>query len=1456
MGEVVRQARRLIVIAVDDYADGNAEFTKGINDQVAVVTGWLTDSALGPDRQFTLRKPEETLHSVQQVHRFLTFEDLAGAQPREAVVIYITGHGQRGPSSGRHYLRFARTDDGRLPGTALTTGEVISVVLGSTAQHVLVLVDSCFAGALANDVQPVLRDLTSRSRLTSLAVVTSGNFDEQPLVGSFTELLRRALDKIGAEESGFAQPYLSFSEWRHVLDAVHREDRGLVEAKWVWPERLSEDASLCLPNPRFEAPKDLGNAVRELPDAAGLFDGYWRERASGRVHERDTGWYFSGRHDSMRTLTEFVTRGCGVMVVTGAAGSGKSALLARLVTLTDQTFLDQPDLAQVVAAVPDDERPAAGSVDAAVLARNKTSLALIEDLLRALGSEAVPAGTAPLRALQEHLTARAGGDRVPTVVIDALDEARDSLACLNDVVLPIARLRADHQPLVRMVVGVRSSPHAAPGTAEHLTDADADELLRRLCRALEDDVLQVPVMVQRTDDPSVTDDIAAYIEALLSGDEAGPYADEPGQAGIVAREVACAVAPSFLDARLAADQLRTAQQMQDVTAPAWQERLSQGTVALLHEDLHEVARHQNVPVATLVRVMRATAFAAGSGLPWAEVWPSVAQALIAPADDMVSTEAHAAAIRTVQTTRLTGYLARSTEDGRLTYRPVHQQVSKALLQQPYSLADASPATSQNHEPPPPLTEEHCRITKALTLLLPADSATVAHPYIRRHLVAHAAAGNVLNDMHVPPQLLAQETSHTLRERLGLPLPASSARSDQVNVAAAALIEPYLAEGADPASRYSSIALHALALRSNGRPAAQSPAALSPQWGWWQSATNVLASPGQYVRALIAIEASPGRTLIAAGTKNGAHVWDASNGQHLADLPAGLVDDMCLVRGRSRSFLATAGSEGVAIWDPLSGLQINRTPSPASGVQVISDGDQRWQLLSRFSNYAQIWKPDENRVDAVPFIPDERGSSGGGTHTVIRTRNGQSLLLASPDSDGLALRDFRNGELRARVSIPRSKLRRLMSLRRSGRADLLLAALTDRVLTWDPETGEVLPVGRGPAAYPAQFDLPDGRTAIALERRNRQTVEVWELGEAGWNVVASVAVGEITQLTALPSTPGRWLVATAGEAGLRLWHPDPDTSQTHHGTAAGPVTAITALQVPGADGRVHHRWIVGSRAGVEVMDLDGGDRTSWHLGQVQALHPLSPGRVAVLADSGTHIWQPSAEADSAGPVTSPQSEHVTLRWPDRSVANCVVNWPPGSTRIATARSGGISLEDIEGGRTEYVDFPSSPAPRAVVALPTADGTTACIAVGTRRGALVWDLQAQREVVNLRVRGQRSDTSALTLLHSGGTILLAAATREGIHIWDTADWAPQARITTSWTKSLAAVALSPTHHLLASGSGHALHLWDPTCGELLHSLITAAPVDTIASVPADGSVFLAIGGPAGLAALRVNFSCPLR
>ncbi|MEU0940321.1 AAA family ATPase [Embleya sp. NPDC005971] len=1446
------RVRRLIVIAVNDYGDGDTDFAKGIADQVAVVTGWLADPELGVDRVFEPKVSPQTLHSVQQVRQFLDGQDLAAAKRDEAIVVYITGHGQRGSSSGRHYLRFARTDDARLPGTALTTSEVISAALGSSAEHVLVLVDSCFAGALANEVPLVMRDLGVRRKLASLAVVAAGDFDEQPLVGSFTELLNRALDTIGAEESGFAEPYLSFSEWQQVLDSVSRQDRGLVEAQWVWPQKLSQEPSLCLPNPRYQAPQKLGASVRELPDAAGLFAGYWHDRASGRTHEQDAGWYFSGRHEVMRKVAAFVTNGTGVMVVTGAAGSGKSALLARLVTLTDAVFLSQPDLYRVAAAVPEEERPPVGSVDAAVLARNKTSLGLIGDLLRALGIGAVPAGMAPLQLLLEHLTARAQQGTVPTIVIDGLDEAEQTLACLNDVILPMARLRRKgYQPLVRMVLGVRSSRPDAFGTLPGLRIDHANALLHVLIKALADDHQHVPVQVQRTDEPTCQEDISVYVEALLNAGETSPYIGEDERARTTAREIARVVAPSFLDARLAADQLRTADQMQDLTAVSWQERLNQGTVALLHEDVHEVAGHHGVPVGILVRVLRATAFGAGSGLPWSEVWPAVAQALEAPATDPVGVDTYAAVIRTVQTTRLTGYLTTSEEDGRTTYRPVHQQVAEVLVQQPSWLVDASPA-ARGEQPSLSVDKEQARITDALAALVPSDPPSTPHPYIRRHLVAHAAAGRVLDDDHVPLQLLAQETSLTLREQLGLPLLQEPAHAHLLTVTAAALIEPYLTEDTDAASRRSSIALHHAALTSEDQAGTGAiPAALTPQWGWWESATNVLASLGEHVHALTAVEVPPGRTLLAAGTKTGAHIWDASSGQHLTDLPAGFVQGMCPIRSNSgRPFLATAGSQGVAIWDPLSGLQIARTREPkATGVQVLADGDQRWKLYLRGRSPA-IWSPEEDRIEFVSLTPDEENPYlwGTGRQAVIHSE-GRQPLFATQTFGHLTLSDLR-GNIRVRLPFSGRGLRKLMGVRRPGHGDLVLAATSEHVLTWDPETGQKVYVGAGPAAHLVQIPSHDDRVAIAMERRG--SVEVWQWHEVTWQLAATATVGPITALTALSSDQGQWRVATAGEAGLRLWYPTPVTLTDLDDSKPRPVTALAALHAPVDNGSARDLWAIGTTTGVEIADGNNPPSRYLPTGPVRALQALSQGLLAVHTPHGLEVWDPLKDS-RVQPVSPQQEERSAFQLPSRTPASCVIDWPPGSATVVTAHPGGVYLTGILHEEKVFVPIQRAASPRAVIAVPAPDEATRWIALGTRGGVLIWNLTAQQAVTELRIRGQ-SDTRTLAVVREGDTTLLAAATRERIQTWDTATWTVRATIAAPWTKVLEPIPLSAARSLLASGSGHAVRLWDPTTAELLHTLVTAAPIEAITTLRDDDTLLIGVGGPAGFAALCVNISLP--
>ncbi|MFC9602543.1 hypothetical protein ACFTTN_03670 [Streptomyces niveus] len=159
-----------MVIGVGDYGNADESFTKAITAQVAVVTGWLSGSALDSERRFALSRPKQ-LHRTADLRSFLA-EELNEVFYDEALVVYITGHGARS-SSGRHYLTFMHTDDERLLSTAFPTGEFIAALMDSPAEHILIMVDSCFVGSPDSELRSRLQDLSpARRRSRSIAVVT------------------------------------------------------------------------------------------------------------------------------------------------------------------------------------------------------------------------------------------------------------------------------------------------------------------------------------------------------------------------------------------------------------------------------------------------------------------------------------------------------------------------------------------------------------------------------------------------------------------------------------------------------------------------------------------------------------------------------------------------------------------------------------------------------------------------------------------------------------------------------------------------------------------------------------------------------------------------------------------------------------------------------------------------------------------------------------------------------------------------------------------------------------------------------------------------------------------------------------------------------------------------------------------------------------------------------------
>ncbi|MFC7482997.1 hypothetical protein ACFQX7_27550 [Luedemannella flava] len=277
----------------------------------------------------------------------------------------------------------------------------------------------------------------------------------------------------------------------------------------------------------------------------------------------ELGWLFTGRADLMRQLIAAASGPAGTTVVTGRAGCGKSAVLSRLVTLSDPGFIDNH--AMQVAVIPDDLKPSPNAVDVAVLATGKLSADIFAQVLYALDIPlAASVGTVPsLADMRTAWATRPSKDTgLVTVVVDAVDEAADPGSLIDDVLTSLA---ADGG--IRLIIGVRAPSPDEP-RPEPPTAALSDLIAERLAATR----LQI-------DRPPLwrVDDLADYVAQTLTQADHSPYrhlvVDKLAE---VARRIAADAGSSFLIARLAASQLATRPEMVDMDSAAWQHAIRAG----------------------------------------------------------------------------------------------------------------------------------------------------------------------------------------------------------------------------------------------------------------------------------------------------------------------------------------------------------------------------------------------------------------------------------------------------------------------------------------------------------------------------------------------------------------------------------------------------------------------------------------------------------------------------------------------------------------------------------------------------------------------------------------------------------------------------------------------------------------------------------------------------------------
>jgi hypothetical protein len=698
---VAHVAGRLVGLTVPDGASG---FDEAVRDQLEALRLWWPEGE-GQFRWLLSKNTDGTpLATREQVEAFLNSSGLRETGPEMPLVLFVSAHGLSSASS-RHYLKLPTTLDSRLLATAVPTSHIVCAALDSLAQHVLVILNMCESSDVQSELNALQNDLDEdRKDNAVLNVLGTAPKGRQAMGKELARLLTRAHTLVTTSEQ-ISRPYLSMADFTLLLhnaakaleaERPQRRQARKPSARIAVPEMLltrwQHEPSQALPNPGYRPEPAVTQP--SLQDVAASYSEleHWMDKASGRLDRADGGWYFAGRRELNFDLVAFLRANRGVKVVTGSAGSGKSALLGRLVTLSDPVFRTSERYRQALGPHPDPV-PEEGDITAAVSARHRTAHDVLQQLATDLRCPA-PANSTDLSSWQTVLEdfLLSPGDPV-AVVIDSLDEAYQPAHFITTVLAPFVRATRSQDPAaagppaatvpaqagqtpatrrrkVRLLLGVRSPRRATSRTPSSPLGAPAGDLLEQITRLF-------PEASMLYTDTNPHQDICAYVHALLRG--------QPGWSDAACAEAASFLSErshgSFLNARLAVEQLRAHEDGPRLLhSEAWHKNLAAGVAGLLHHDVQEYARTSHLSADEALALLRATAFALGRGVAWSTVWPALAEAVL----QMPLRDPHEK-IGSLLNSLLAGYLTSDHEDDRVVYRPAHEHLAQILRHWPADL---------------------------------------------------------------------------------------------------------------------------------------------------------------------------------------------------------------------------------------------------------------------------------------------------------------------------------------------------------------------------------------------------------------------------------------------------------------------------------------------------------------------------------------------------------------------------------------------------------------------------------------------------------------------------------------------------------------------------------------------------------------------------------------------------
>ncbi|MFF4018074.1 caspase family protein [Streptomyces sp. NPDC001843] len=1193
------QGRRfLIAVGVGRYADPGIDDLPGVPQDVARVRELLEPM------DYTVVLPELAADPgkdlVEHIEDWSLQADLG---PQDVVVVYFAGHGVK--AADRHYLLCAGSKAGRYT-SALASEDLCRPLMTSPVGHLLVVLDTCYAGAGTEDIAKLAAELAASQRgAAGRWMMAAARGKERARENAFVDALAHVLQQ---PQAGARPEYLGV---REITERVNEYFRTRHPAQHARHSTIDSDGHAPFFRNRAHIPGlptddlDVDTLTRLRKQTRGHFEA----RGRGVEHTSDRGDYFTGRTTALTALASWLAapqHDRKARVITGDPGSGKSALLGRFLMLSDA---DHPARANS----PERLLPPAGLAVVRLHARRAVLDDLAADLAAAL---ALPKGSD-----QEELLDSLGERAQPVVVvIDALDEAgtagdtAEGNRIAREFLQPLSTL-----PSVRLIVGTRRPLIPAVGRAVVTLDLDEPEHITH-------------------------QDVVDYARALLldAQDPAScsPYKGLPDEADRVARGIASRAEKSFLVTRMTARALVHGQITVDTTRPGWEKELPSDAGQAFAAYLARFGPDRP----KVERLLRPLAYAQGVGLPWSTLWGPVAEALSGipcSQDDLYWLHEHAGA-----------YVVETSTPAGSAFRLFHETMAEHLRERDDDLT------------------AHRAITSALLAQVTHDPITgrrdwpAAHPYLRDHLATHAAAGRCLDELlhdveflvHATPAHLLHALHATTSDecRLRCAIYRASAdvhssagpqqRRDILAVDAARYGEKdlvrELSQGRTWRPRWATGSLvhpafhsalsghhgvHAVACTTiSDRPHAVTAGNDKVIHVWdltdgTQRATLTGHTSSINAIACTTIEGRP--HAITIGHEQVARVWDLTDGTQRATLTGhtSTINAIACTTIEGRPHAITAGADDVArVWDLTDGTQRATLTGWISAIACTTIDGRPHAITAYYDSAVSVWDLTDGTQRAVLT-----GYTNWINAIVCTTIDGRPHAITIGHEQVARVWDLTDGTQRATLTGHTDTINAIACTTIDERPHAITAGDDEVARVWDLTDGTQRAVltGHTNAINAIACTTIDERPH-AITAGDDEVARVWDLTDS---TTRANLPGHTDWVQAVAWTPMKnrpYVVTVGGDEVARVWDL---TDATQRATLTGHKSWIEAVACATIDGRPH-AITAGHDRVARVWDLtDATQRTTLtgHTGTINAIACTTidgrPHAITAGADDVARVW---------------------------------------------------------------------------------------------------------------------------------------------------------------------------------------------------------------------------------------------